>query len=94
MPYLLRPFTGYITGYITVQLQYDIHTTITLEMPARVNHSSSTACPSAVACAVPTRTHPVFGVGLPLGGSKGGSQADGKLGIPSLYPYFCSASPH
>ena len=34
MPCLLRPFTGY---YITIQLQYYIHTTITLEMPARVH---------------------------------------------------------
>ena len=47
----------------TIQLQYYIRTTITLEMlPGFILiHASSPACPSAVASAVPTSTRPVFG---------------------------------
>ena len=44
-----------------------------------------------VACAVPTSTRPVFGLGPQLGGSEGGSHADG-VGVGLKYLAYISDS--
>ena len=84
MLYLLQSFTGY---YITIQLQYYIRITITPEMPARV-HGKPCIVPSmSLSSSLRSPHSPCVWVGLQLGGSESGSQADGKLGMGLIYIY-------